>query len=97
MFFNFFAAESRVTVLGQLCIRKNKLVVYLNKSKKCKASTVTGYGGLQGSEMSRVPHFLDNRLADGGEVVNLTRRPLYIPQEESWYSFLSGAESTSGL
>jgi hypothetical protein len=26
-------------------------------------------------EMSRLPHFLDNRLTDGGEVVSLTRRP----------------------
>jgi hypothetical protein len=24
--------------------------------------------------MSRLPHFLDNRLTDGGEVVSLTRR-----------------------
>jgi hypothetical protein len=26
-------------------------------------------------ETSRLPHFLDNRLTDGGEVVSLTRRP----------------------
>jgi hypothetical protein len=26
-----------------------------------------------------VKHFLDNRLADGGEVVNLTRRSPYTP------------------
>jgi hypothetical protein len=25
--------------------------------------------------MARLPHFLDNRLTDGGEVVSLTRRP----------------------
>jgi hypothetical protein len=30
-------------------------------------------------------HFLDNRLTDGGEVVSLTRRPPFTPQENSWY------------
>jgi hypothetical protein len=39
-----------------------------------------------------LPHFLSNRLADGGEVVS---RALY-PQEDSWYSFLLEAESTPG-
>jgi hypothetical protein len=28
---------------------------------------------------------LDNRLTDGGEGVNLTRRPPFAPQEDSWY------------
>jgi hypothetical protein len=28
-----------------------------------------------GCETTRLPHFLDNRLTDGGEVVSLTRRP----------------------
>jgi hypothetical protein len=46
---------------------------------------------------SRLPHFLENRLTDGGEVVSLTRRPgaLY-PKEDSWYSFLLETELTSG-
>jgi hypothetical protein len=35
-----------------------------------------------------------NRLTDGGEVVSLTRRPSFTPQEDSWYSFLLEAEST---
>jgi hypothetical protein len=42
------------------------------------------------------PHFLDNRLTDGDEVVGLTRRPSFIPQEDFWYSFLLEAESTPG-
>jgi hypothetical protein len=29
---------------------------------------------------STLPHFPDNRLADGGEVVSLTRRPLLPPR-----------------
>jgi hypothetical protein len=32
-------------------------------------------GGPQGCETSRLPHFLDNRLTNGGEVVSLTLRP----------------------
>jgi hypothetical protein len=45
----------------------------------------------------RGPHFLDNQLTDGSEVVSLTRRPTALyPQEDSWYSFLSEAESTLG-
>jgi hypothetical protein len=42
-------------------------------------------------ETSRFPHFLDNRLTDGGVPVSLTRR-----QEDSWYSYLLKVESTSG-
>jgi hypothetical protein len=54
---------------------------------------VTGRGGPEGGEASRFPHFLDNRLIDGGEVVILTRRSPINPTD-SWYSFLLEAEST---
>jgi hypothetical protein len=58
---------------------------------------VTGRGDPQGCETSRFPHFLDNRLTDGGEV-SLTRQPsAFYPQEDSWYSFLLETESTPGL
>jgi hypothetical protein len=40
---------------------------------------VTGSGGLQGCETSRIPHCLGNLLTDGGEVVSLTRTALYPP------------------
>jgi hypothetical protein len=43
-----------------------------------KAIHARGRGGPQGREMSRIPHFLDNRLTDGGEVVSLTRSDIYI-------------------
>jgi hypothetical protein len=39
-----------------------------------KAIPVTGRGGPLGCETSRLPHFLDNRPTDGGEVISLTRR-----------------------
>jgi hypothetical protein len=42
-----------------------------------KAITVTGLGGLLGCETSRIPHFLDNRLTDSGEVVSLTCLPCF--------------------
>jgi hypothetical protein len=43
--------------------------------------------------MSRLPHFLDSRFTDGGEV-RLTLRPPFTLQEDSLYSFLLEAEST---
>jgi hypothetical protein len=42
---------------------------------KGKTIPVTSCEGPQGYETSRLSHFLDNRLTDGGEVVSLTRRP----------------------
>jgi hypothetical protein len=53
---------------------------------------VTGRGGPQGCETLKLPHFLDNRLTDGGKVVSLTLQPRFTPQEKSWYSFLLEAE-----
>jgi hypothetical protein len=46
-----------------------------------KAIPVNGSRDLYGSEMSRVPHCLDNRLTDGGEVVSLTLQPHSSPQK----------------
>jgi hypothetical protein len=62
------------------------------KKVKCKAIR----GCPEGCETSRLLHFLDNRLTDGGEIVSLTRRPSFIPQKDSCYSFLLEAESTPG-
>jgi hypothetical protein len=44
-----------------------------------KAIPVPRSGGQKGREMSRLPHFLDNRLTDGGEIVSLTHRPPFMP------------------
>jgi hypothetical protein len=50
-------------------------------AKKGKAIPVTGRKGPQGCETSMLPHFLDIRLTDGGEVVSLTRRPPFTPRK----------------
>jgi hypothetical protein len=42
---------------------------------KSKAIPVTGPGGLYGRDMLIIPHYLDNRSSDGGEVSSLKRRP----------------------
>jgi hypothetical protein len=49
------------------------------KGEKGKAIPVTGHGGPLGCETSKVPHFLDDWLTDGGEVVGRTRRPPFTP------------------
>jgi hypothetical protein len=63
---------------------EHRLTMFENRVKgKGKSIPVTGRGGPQGCETSRLPHFLDNRLTDGGKVVGLTRRPNFTPQEDS--------------
>jgi hypothetical protein len=57
---------------------------------------VTGHGGPLDCVTLRLSHSLDNRLTDVSEVVSLMRRPFFIPQEDSWYSFLLEAGSTPG-
>jgi hypothetical protein len=50
----------------------------LRRKVKVKAIPVRG---LEGCEMLRIPHCLDNRLIDGGKVVSLTLRPHFTPQK----------------
>jgi hypothetical protein len=47
--------------------------------RKCKAIAVTGHGGLQNSETSRIPHFVDIRLTDDSKDVILKSRPHMPP------------------
>jgi hypothetical protein len=63
----------------------------IGKVKKVKLP-YTGSEGPQGCETSRLPHYLDNRLTDGGEVVSLYAPAALYPQEDSGYSFLLEAE-----
>jgi hypothetical protein len=53
----------------------------MNKGKKGKAVPVIGREGPHGCESSRLPHLLDHRLTDGGEVVSLTRPPPLTPPQ----------------
>jgi hypothetical protein len=50
------------------------------RSQKCKDILVTGHGGPYGCKTSRVQHYLDNRLTDGGKVVSLMRRSPFNPR-----------------
>jgi hypothetical protein len=52
------------------------------KLTSSKAIPVTDIAGRRDCETSRFPHFLDNRLTVGGEVVSLrTGQPIFKPQE----------------
>jgi hypothetical protein len=55
---------------------------------KSKAIPVTGRGGLQGYEMLRISHYLNNRLKHGVKVVSPTHRPRSAPQK--YYFSASG-------
>jgi hypothetical protein len=57
---------------------------------KSKAIPITDREGPQGCETLRVPHYLDNRLRDGGKAVSLYSPENYLIN--SWYSFLLEAE-----
>jgi hypothetical protein len=64
--------------------------------KKGNAIPVTGREGPYGCETSRLPHFIDSRLTDGGKIVSLMHWLPFTTQEDSRYSFLLEAESTPG-
>jgi hypothetical protein len=49
--------------------------------KKGKAIPVIGHEGPQGGDTLRLPHFLDSRLTDDGEVVSLMLQPPFTPRK----------------
>jgi hypothetical protein len=63
---------------------------FLNAPSFYKGKTVLIIGRIYPKDcgMLRIPHVLDSRLADGGEVVSLTNRPRSILGYILWYSFL---------
>jgi hypothetical protein len=79
------AANCDVPSLESIFINVSKpffsyfLVSGLFRYETGKTILVTGRGGPHGYETSRLPHFLHNRLADGGEVVSPTCRPPFTP------------------
>jgi hypothetical protein len=75
-----------------LCLRRWKQ----DKMEKSQAVPVTVRRYPQSCETWILPYYLENRLADGGEVISLTRRLAFTALEDSWYSFLLDAESTLG-
>jgi hypothetical protein len=42
--------------------------------------------------MLKIPHFLENQLTDGGEVVSLTDGPRFTTKKYSFYPLLLEAE-----
>jgi hypothetical protein len=52
----------------------------IRKVKK-EIGPLTGRGGLQGCEMLRFPHWLDNRLTDECKVVRRIHRPRFTPHK----------------
>jgi hypothetical protein len=57
----------------------NPSVVQPVASRYSDYATPAHRGGMQGRETSRLPHFLDNRITDDGEVVSLRSRPPFTP------------------
>jgi hypothetical protein len=55
--------------------------IFKNNSIKGKTIPVTGCEGPWGCETLRIPHFVDNRLTDAGEIVSLTRQPPFTPRK----------------
>jgi hypothetical protein len=86
------SAGNRTRASGSVARNSDHSAAEAVKVKKCRAIPVIGLGGPQGCETSRIPYFLDNWLTDGGETLSLIRRPLFNPQNHSWYSFVIADE-----
>jgi hypothetical protein len=67
----------------------------LKQNKLNKSIHITSRRGPLGCETSKFPHFLKNRLTDGGEIVSLTRRPLFTPGKIPG-TYVLDTESTPG-
>jgi hypothetical protein len=67
---------SCVIVSQNCCLRVRR--------ENSKAIPVTGRGGPEVCEMSRLPHCLDNRLIDGGEFVSYKGKDALYTQEDCW-------------
>jgi hypothetical protein len=82
-------------------LKQTALTVLLHAGKKGKAIPVTGRGGPYVCETSRLPHFVDSRLTDGGNVIaactigktlqdlTLTRRRRFIRCHNKSHSIIT--------
>jgi hypothetical protein len=62
--------------------RKKEIVSRHMSDRPCASGkTILVRGREEGCEASRFPHFPDNRLTYGGEVVSLTRRLPFTPRK----------------
>jgi hypothetical protein len=92
----------RLKTLNSVWTKKQNNLLYITKSLtlsqdlKGKSILVKDHEVPWGCEPSKLPHFIENRLRDGGKVICLTHRPPFTPRNSS-YSFLLEAESTWGL
>jgi hypothetical protein len=66
------------------------------KKKVIEAVPVSGRGGLQGYEMSRLPHFLGSLLRDGCDV-SLTRQPSFTPSPQGRFLVINFCQRLSKL
>jgi hypothetical protein len=73
-------SNSSFLVNKNMCTDSFMLGFIPNVKQKAKPILVTGRG--PGCEMSGIPHFLVNRLTDGGEVVSLRHRPRFTRQKD---------------
>jgi hypothetical protein len=79
-----------VTSVTQDCISFKAWRRVNNGRKWSKAIPVTGYGDPDICETLWLTYFLDNQLTDGAKVCQPHALTIFYPQEDSWYSFLSG-------
>jgi hypothetical protein len=68
-------------LVRKLRVDRTEIVSYYISESRRKVIPVTGHGSPHGCETSRLPHFLDSRLTDSGEVVSLARRPPVTPRK----------------
>jgi hypothetical protein len=71
------------------------LTINVSEAFQRKKNTAAPFWQAMGAywgETSRIPHILNNRQTDGGEVVSLACWLRSTSQDNSWYSFLLGAK-----
>jgi hypothetical protein len=73
------AGKLRNTRIGIVISVEIRTKHYSNLKKEGEVIPVTGRGGLYGCETSRLPHFLNNWLTVGGEIISLTRQTNFTP------------------